>query len=609
MKYVQGYEIPFDNTPFQFTIPSNNLSQLETIEINKSITDLIHLGAIVPCQHVEGEFISKVFLRPKPNGKFRFILNLKPLNKFIPTKHFKMEDIRTAIKLVDSDYYMGTIDLKESYFLVPICEKHRKYLRFLHLGQLYEFTAMPYGLSTAPGVFTKLLKPVVAHLRSQDFMSTIYLDDCLCIGQTYEECLQNINSTVKLFECLGLIINTEKSNLVPNRQCKFLGFIIDTHNLCLELPTDKKILILQLVTKFTNLKKCTIRDFAKLLGTLVAASPAIPYGMMHTKIMEREKHLALINSNDNYDSSMQLSRKILPDLQWWLQNLNKSSRNLKDKPLTLEIFSDASLTGWGGYCNGERIGGMWSKSEQNLHINQLELIAAYFVLKSFANHVHNTGILLRIDNTTAIACINKMGSVQFPHLNKISREIWEWCQERNIHIYASYIKSKDNVIADQESRNTNIDTEWELSTLKFNLICIKFGQPNIDLFASRINNKCPKYVSWKRDPYAFNVDAFTLNWSNYFFYAFPPFAIITRCLQKIRNEKAKGILVFPLWPSQPWYPLAKSLMVSEPLIFHPDDNLLQSPFRTKHPLSATLTLAAGLFCGMHSRKEVCQHVH
>lgn len=579
--------------------------------MSKSINDLINLGAIVPCEHAEGEFISKIFLRPKPNGKFRFILNLKPLNKFIHAKHFKMEDIRTAIKLVDENYYLATIDLKESYFLIAICQEHRKYLRFQHLNQLYEFTAMPYGLCTAPAVFTKIMKPVAAYLRNQGYISTIYLDDYLCIGSTYEGCQQNINCTVKLFECLGLIINREKSNLSPSMHCKYLGFIINTEDMCLELPTDKKLSISEIIRKFMSLKKCKIRDFAKLLGNLVSACPAIPYGMMHTKLLEREKYLALLNSSDDYDSQMIINPDtISPDLQWWASNIISSCRSLKESPFTVEIFSDASLTGWGAHCNGERIGGLWSSAEQKLHINQLELTAAYFALKCFALNTYNTSVLFRIDNTTAIACVNKMGSVQFPHLNDIARKIWKWCQDHNLHIYASYIRSKDNSIADWESRNTNIDTEWELSPSVYKTICMHFGQPSIDLFATRINAKCKQYVSWKRDPYAHNIDAFTLNWSKYnTFYAFPPFALLTRCLRKIKNDQAKGIMVFPLWTSQSWYPLAKSLMVSDPLTFQPNDELLLSPFRTKHPLSSSLTLVAALFCGKHSREEDCQRAH
>lgn len=128
--------------------------------MRQSITNLLELGAVETCSPCREQFISKIFLRPKPNGKYRFILNLKPLNKFIESDHFKMEDIRTAIKLVSQDFFMCSIDLKESYFLVAIAPEHRKYLRFEFERVLYQFTALPYGLSTAPSVFTKLMKPV-----------------------------------------------------------------------------------------------------------------------------------------------------------------------------------------------------------------------------------------------------------------------------------------------------------------------------------------------------------------------------------------------------------------------------------------------------------------
>lgn len=93
--------------------------------------------------------------------------------------------------------------------------------------------------------------------------------------------------------------------------------------------------------------------------------------------------------------------------------------------------------------------------------------------------------------------------------------------------------------------------EFELSDVAFRKIINKFGYPNIDLFATRINVKCKDYVSWTKDPESIAVDAFTINSNKYFFYAFPPFILITRVLKKIREEKAEGIVVVPQWPAQP----------------------------------------------------------
>lgn len=72
--------------------------------------------------------------------------------------------------------------------------------------------------------------------------------------------------------------------------------------------------------------------------------------------------------------------------------------------------------------------------ERKLHINVLELKAAFFALQCYAKKFRNCDILMRIDNTTAISYINKMGGIQFPVLNKIAREIWQWCEKRNLWV-------------------------------------------------------------------------------------------------------------------------------------------------------------------------------
>lgn len=145
---------------------------------------------------------------PKPNGGSRFILNLKQLNKFINTEHFKLEDIRTATRLMTPGCYMSTIDLRD-YFLLPIHPSHRKYLRFYWKDFFFEFTVFPFGLNTGPYVFTKLLKPVMQHLRSRGFVSVIYLDDIWCYGRSFSECHSNVQETIKSLTNLGFIINYE----------------------------------------------------------------------------------------------------------------------------------------------------------------------------------------------------------------------------------------------------------------------------------------------------------------------------------------------------------------------------------------------------------------
>jgi len=98
------------------------------------------------------------------------LLNLKQLNKFIATEHFKMKDIRTAIKLLPHEGYIA--NLKDAYFLIPIDKSCRKFLRFSWRGQIYEWSCVPFGLNIAPWLFTKIMKPVANMLRGRGLRYT-----------------------------------------------------------------------------------------------------------------------------------------------------------------------------------------------------------------------------------------------------------------------------------------------------------------------------------------------------------------------------------------------------------------------------------------------------
>ena len=101
-------------------------------------------------------FFSNIFLRPKKDGSFRPIINLRWLNAFVAYHHFKMETIRTAIQLIRPNCFMASIDLKDAYLSVPIAKEYRIYLRFAWQNKVYEFTCLPFGLECAPRVFTKV---------------------------------------------------------------------------------------------------------------------------------------------------------------------------------------------------------------------------------------------------------------------------------------------------------------------------------------------------------------------------------------------------------------------------------------------------------------------
>lgn len=104
-----------------------------------------------------------------------------------------MENINTALHTIVPGDYLVSIDLKDAYFSILIFKPHRKFLRFKWSDQTYEFTCLPFGYSLAPRVFTKVLQPVISHLRENSYRVVIFLDDIHFIGSSVEECLSKLS--------------------------------------------------------------------------------------------------------------------------------------------------------------------------------------------------------------------------------------------------------------------------------------------------------------------------------------------------------------------------------------------------------------------------------
>ncbi len=237
---IKGYKIPFTEPPIQFKKPHIiKCSQTEQVKLDQAIIKLLKSGAIKCSQDEPGQFISNIFCVPKSDGGVRLVVNLKYLNEFIYAPHFKIEDYRTAQSLLRPNYFMVVVNLKEAYHAIPIDECHQKFLKFRWKQKLYKFTCLPFGLNIAPYLYKKLMRPVLSHLRESGIQCVSFLDDCLVIGETELVCKNNVRFLVDLYSKLGFTINFEKSQLVPSKRGKFLGFIFDTECFAISLPSNK----------------------------------------------------------------------------------------------------------------------------------------------------------------------------------------------------------------------------------------------------------------------------------------------------------------------------------------------------------------------------------
>lgn len=134
---------------------------------------------------------------------------------------------------------MVKLDLKDAYFTVSIWEKRQKFLKFIWKDNLFEFACLPFGLVSAPRVFTKLMKPVVCLLRHLVIRVIIYLDDLLIMAESKGLASSHATTALTLLEGLGFQVNFKKSVLSPTTVIEFLGFTVNSITITLSLPWDK----------------------------------------------------------------------------------------------------------------------------------------------------------------------------------------------------------------------------------------------------------------------------------------------------------------------------------------------------------------------------------
>ena len=166
----KGYALEFSELPPRFQgVKCTRVTNAHQSQIYQSeIATLLQKRVIqkVPYAQREQGFYSTMFLVPKRNStKLRPVINLRPLNQYLWKRSFKMEHLRVVIATLKPGIWAISIDLADAYFHVPIRPIHHKFLRFALAGQSYQFRALPFGPTTAPRVFTKIVSAVVEYLR------------------------------------------------------------------------------------------------------------------------------------------------------------------------------------------------------------------------------------------------------------------------------------------------------------------------------------------------------------------------------------------------------------------------------------------------------------
>lgn len=556
-----GYKIPFISTPppRRFT---NNASALKEADfVNAAILELLHDNRVEEIISPP-DIVNPLSVSVQPNGKKRLILDLRHINLHVYKQKFKCENLHTIKNTFAKDFFVFSFDLKSGYHHVDIFPDHREYLAFSwefvpgH-ARFFQFTVLPFGLSSAPYIFTKLLKPLETHWRAQGIPIAIFFDDGVGAGPSLQ--VAKLNSSLvrsDLSRC-GFEINQEKSNWEPSRAFSWIGYNIDTHTgliFASDARIEKLSSDLNDICASLEFSACVhVKNIASIVGQIISMSASC--GNV-TQIMTRYLHL-ITNSRSSWNSFVWVHDQAKQELHFWRDKLS-SLNGILFWPIPFVpskvLFTDASLTGCGGFIQGSSLvcHKNWSAEESQKSSTWRELVAINFALEAFDNHLAGQAVTCNTDNQNVVRIIQAGSMVK--ELQDIALNVFLFTSQRQIHLNVSWLPRDQNSQADFLSKIVDFDDYFLHDEVFFHFENL-WGPHSVDRFACSYNAKLPRFNSRFVQPGAEAVDAFTQDWSPENNWLVPPISLIGRVLKHMSDCKALGTLVVPLWKSAYYWPL------------------------------------------------------
>ena len=199
----KGYRIPFSSVPPSFKKSNNKSAFLNKSFVSNEVAELLRLGFI----HIPSKppLVCSPLSVAQNATKLRLVLDLSQLNKYVAESKFKLDDYKVLLPYLQNSSHATKFDLKSGYFHIEIDQAFHKYLGFSCEASFYQYKVLPFGLKTAPYIFTKLLRPLVAYLRKNDINFVLYLNDGIAVSPSFDKSQRDSIFIQKTLKELGLI--------------------------------------------------------------------------------------------------------------------------------------------------------------------------------------------------------------------------------------------------------------------------------------------------------------------------------------------------------------------------------------------------------------------
>ena len=466
----KGFRIGFNSTRPLKSAKHNLISALEHPEVVAAYISEEHtLGNIGLVGSLEQGRRLNIQLNPlgaipkkdKPN-KWRLIMDLSSPEGYSVNDAISKEDCSFHYASVDwavaritqlgSGTLLAKMDIQRAYRNIPVAPVDRHLLGFLWDGKVYVDKVLPFGLRSAPLIFSAIADALlwIMHRRGVSW-AIHYVDDFLTMGSpNSNECQSNMEIMQETCTRAGLPLEPAKTQ-GPLSTLTFLGIELDTTAMEISLPLDKLSRVKEALAHWRGRKACRKRDLLSLIGTLAHASKVIRSSRIFLRRL-----IDLSTTAAKPDHFIRLNAEGKSDIEWWFQFMSRWNGTSMLPLPDLQPFglvTDASGNwGCGAYWDREWFQLQWSNMLADAHISVKELTPIVLATAIWGRAWSGHKVQIMSDNAATVAAINNQTSraKESGHLLRCLAFLTAYHQ---CYLHATYLPGKHNTLADALSRN------------------------------------------------------------------------------------------------------------------------------------------------------------
>ena len=473
---TQGHKLPWTHSPAKFHHGTFKVPPKQKEAWQDLKQKYLQNGAIKQ-SNCTG-YTSRAFLVPKKNGGVRLCVDLRYINQHVRKYNCRYESLKSLQSLAKQGYYMVSFDLQDAYQCVSIVEEDQKYLSFCVDGEYFVCSALPFGYTNSPYVFTKVARHFTKLIRSVDGSSPAegevqglggvdppfilaYLDDFMVAAKSPAACEAAIARVMSVCSNLCLRLNLSKCHLEPTQVLEHLGMVVDFSKGVFTLSEARKAKVQHeakslLMSAARNKRVIPVKALQRFTGLAQSCKLAVPLADHFLRSLYNDQGVMF------KPGWSKLSHPSMRDLKFWVSlSPENVGAPIWRPPADVRVFTDASSYACGAVLpDGSTLSIPWVGSELQLHINLQELLAVIKVFEA-SPELRNCVVQLCVDNTCVLHWIAGM-KAKCPAAQRLLRLLVQLLQQRGCVLQPQWVPSGQNP-ADAPSRQCLVPAPISLS--------------------------------------------------------------------------------------------------------------------------------------------------